>query len=44
MSRGDRERLFDIVEALEAIRDYVGGSLEEPSTDGPIALDPVLFG
>jgi uncharacterized protein with HEPN domain len=43
MSREDRERLFDIVEALEAIRDYVGGSLEEPSIGGPIVLDAVLF-
>jgi uncharacterized protein with HEPN domain len=43
MSREDRERLFDIVEALEAIRDYVGGSLEEPSIDSPVVLDAVLF-
>jgi uncharacterized protein with HEPN domain len=43
MSREDRERLLDILEALEAIRDYVGGSLEEPAIDGPIVLDAILF-
>jgi uncharacterized protein with HEPN domain len=43
VSRADRERLIDIVEALEAIRGYVGGSLEEPSIGGPVVLDAVLF-
>ena len=43
MSRDGRERLHDIVEAVEMIREYVGGSLEEPSIDGPVILDAVLF-
>jgi uncharacterized protein with HEPN domain len=43
MSRDERERLRDIVEALEMIRDYVGGSLEEPSINDPVVLDAVLF-
>jgi uncharacterized protein with HEPN domain len=43
MSRGERQRLHDIVEALEMIRDYVGGSLEEPSVGDPVVLDAVLF-
>jgi uncharacterized protein with HEPN domain len=43
VSRDERERLRDIVEALEAIREYVGGSLEDPSIGGPIALDAILF-
>ena len=43
MSRDERERLRDIVEALEAIREYVGGSLEEPTIDGPVVLDAILF-
>jgi uncharacterized protein with HEPN domain len=43
MSRDERERLRDIVEALEMIQDYVGGSLEEPSIDDPVVLDAVLF-
>ncbi len=43
MTRGDQERLRDIVEALEAIREYVGGQLEEPSVSDPVVLDAVLF-
>lgn len=43
MSRDERERLRDIVEALEMIREYVGGSLEEPRIDSSVVLDAVLF-
>ncbi|MET0603351.1 MAG: HepT-like ribonuclease domain-containing protein [Baekduia sp.] len=43
MSRDERERLDDILEALEAIRGHVGGSLEAPSIDGSVVLDAVLF-
>ena len=43
MSRDERERLRDIVEALEAIREHVGGSLEEPTINGPVVLDTILF-
>ncbi len=43
MSRDERERLADILEALEAIREYAGGSLEEPSIDEPVVLDAVLL-
>lgn len=43
MSRDERERLVDILEALETIRDYVEGSLEDPSIGSPVVLDAVLF-
>jgi uncharacterized protein with HEPN domain len=43
VSRDERERLRDILEASEAIRSYVGGSLEAPSIGGPVVLDAVLF-
>jgi uncharacterized protein with HEPN domain len=43
VSRDERERLRDIVEALEAIREYVGGSLEKPTINGPVVLDAILF-
>jgi hypothetical protein len=43
VSRDERARLCDILEALEAIGSYVGGSLEVPSIDGPVVLDAVLF-
>jgi uncharacterized protein with HEPN domain len=43
VSRDSRERLQDILEALEAIRVYVGGSLDDPSIDEPVVLDAVLF-
>jgi hypothetical protein len=43
VSRDERERLRDIVEALEAIRDVVGGSLEEPTVNGPVVLDAIPF-
>jgi uncharacterized protein with HEPN domain len=33
MSRDSRERLQDILEALDAIARYVGGSLAEPTVD-----------
>jgi uncharacterized protein with HEPN domain len=43
VSRDERERLRDILDALEAIRSHVGGSLKAPSIDGPVVLDAVLF-
>lgn len=43
MSRDGRERVQDILEALEAIARYVGGSLVEPSIEDPVVLDAVLF-
>lgn len=43
MSRDSRERLHDILEALDAIARYVGGSLAEPSVDDQVVLDAVLF-
>jgi uncharacterized protein with HEPN domain len=43
MSREERERLQDIVEAMQMVREYVGGSLEEPSIEAPVVLDAVLF-
>jgi uncharacterized protein with HEPN domain len=43
VSRDERERLHDIVEAVEMIREYVGGSLDEPSIENPLVLDAVLF-
>jgi uncharacterized protein with HEPN domain len=43
MSRDSRERLQDILEALDAIARYVGGSLAEPTVDDQVVLDAVLF-
>jgi uncharacterized protein with HEPN domain len=43
VTRDSRERLRDILEALDAIALYVGGSLLEPSIDEPVVLDAVLF-
>jgi uncharacterized protein with HEPN domain len=43
VSRDERERLRDILEALEAIRSHVGGSLNAPAIDSPVILDAVLF-
>jgi len=43
MSRDSRERLQDILEALDAIARYVGGSLAEPSVDDQVVLDAVVF-
>jgi uncharacterized protein with HEPN domain len=43
LSRDERERLTDILEALEAIAEYAGASLEDLSIDEPVVLDAVLL-
>lgn len=43
MSRHERERLADILEALDAIAEYAGGRLEDVSIDEPVVLDAVLL-
>jgi uncharacterized protein with HEPN domain len=43
MTRDAVERLKDILEALEAIERYVGGSLAKPSIGDAVVLDAVLF-
>jgi uncharacterized protein with HEPN domain len=43
VTRDDRERLQDILEALDAIARHVGGSLAEPTIDEAVVLDAVLF-
>jgi uncharacterized protein with HEPN domain len=43
LSRDERERLIDILDALEAIADYAGGRLEDVSIDEPVVLDAVLL-
>lgn len=43
MSRDERERLKDILAALEAIAGYGGGRLESLSIDQPVVLDAVLL-
>lgn len=43
MSRDRRERLQDILEAIQAIASYVGGSLDKPAINDPVVLDAVLF-
>lgn len=43
MSRDERERLADILDAVEAIGDYAGGRLEDVSIVEPIALDAILL-
>lgn len=43
MSRDERERLTDILDALQAIGEYAGGRLEDVSIDEPVVLDAVLL-
>jgi uncharacterized protein with HEPN domain len=43
LSRDERERLTDILDALDAIADYAGGRLEDVSIDEPVVLDAVLL-
>jgi uncharacterized protein with HEPN domain len=43
MNRRTRERLEDIVRAINNIRGYVGGSLESPRIDEQVVLDAVLY-
>jgi uncharacterized protein with HEPN domain len=43
LSRDERERLSDILGALQAIGEYVGGRLEDVSIDEPVVLDAILL-
>jgi uncharacterized protein with HEPN domain len=43
LTRETRERLEDISRAIASIRDYVGGSLEEPVIGETMVLEAVLY-
>jgi uncharacterized protein with HEPN domain len=43
LSRDERERLTDILQALDAIAEYAGGHLDHVSIDEPVVLDAVLL-
>jgi hypothetical protein len=42
MSRGDRERLRDIKDAIVAIRDHLARVDDEPGAAGPLLHDALL--